>query len=533
MPLFAKRCANCNRGFKYVKNERPVTQQGAFYLPASDCSMKNKTIVIGAGIGGIASALRMLALGHAVDLHEALPDPGGRARHFKRDGFSFDAGPTVITAPWLFDELFELFGEQRKNHVEFMPVDPWYRMVFDDGRYFDYAGPQERIEQEIAKFEPKDVQGYREFLKITQALFQTGFIQLGDVPFHQLRTLLKAVPTMAMLRADRSVYGLVSKFISNDYLRRAFSMHPLLVGGHPFRTTSIYALIHHLEREYGVWFARGGTAALVKAMCELFERHGGQIHFNSRIKSIQYENKTVTGIELHDGQSIQADTIISNIDPIRLYGNLLKTLPRKRWTDHKMQSLQHSMGLFVLYFASNITYPDIAHHTILFSRDYADVLDKIFDGHDVPEQLNLYLHRPSATDPTASPAGHDTFYVLFPVPNLGKAKLDWQSIGDSVAQRILQNLEAKLLPKLREHLVMQFHITPEYFSEQLDSHLGAGFSIQPLFMQSAYFRFHNQSEELENLYLCGAGAHPGAGLPGVLSSAKVVERLIKQKTAAL
>jgi phytoene desaturase len=487
------------------------------------------SIVIGAGIGGIASALRLLALGYEVDLYEAMPDPGGRARHFERDGFSFDAGPTVITAPWLFDELFELFGEQRADHVEFLPVDPWYRMVFDDGRHFDYAGPQERIEQEIAKFEPNDVSGYREFLKTTEALFNIGFIKLGDVPFHQLRTLLKAVPAMARLRADRSVYGLVAKYIHNEHLRRAFSMHPLLVGGHPFRTTLIYALIHHLEREYGVWFARGGTSALVKALCDLFERHGGRMHFNQAIQSIQYKDRCIIGIELSDGSRKAADIIVSNIDPVRLYGKLLKDLPRKRWTDSKMQGLQHSMGLFVLYFATNTLYEDIAHHSILFSRDYRAVLDEIFDGADIPQQLNLYLHRPTATDKTAAPAGHDTFYVLLPVPNLGKAKLDWTKIGDDLAGRVLETLEAKLLPNLRQHVVTQFHITPQYFSEQLDSHLGAGFSIQPLFTQSAYFRFHNQSEELRGLYLCGAGTHPGAGLPGVLSSAKVVERLIKKK----
>jgi phytoene desaturase len=306
-----------------------------------------------------------------------------------------------------------------------------------------------------------------------------------------------------------------------------FSIQPLLVGGNPFDTSCLYSLIHYLEREWGVWFPRGGTGALVDALLALGQRHGIKFCNNATVEKIVIRDGHATGVLLADGELIDAEVVVANADPPTVYRDLIPAQHRRTWTDAKLARLKYSMGLFVLYFATNRPYEDVAHHTILFGPRYRGLLDDIFERGIVADDFSLYLHRPAATDPSMAPAGHDTFYVLSPVPNLQHA-IDWETEGPRYAQRILDHLEKKQLPNLGQHLVSQFHVAPPYFRDTLLTTHGTGFSIAPILTQSAWFRFHNESEDVHGLYFVGAGTHPGAGMPGVLSSAKVVENLLRR-----
>ena len=495
-------------------------------------------VVIGAGFGGLAAALRLLARGYRVTIVDRLDQPGGRARVERVPGtgtdgtpghYTFDMGPTLITAPFLFDELWALFDESREAHLDFVPTTPFYRIRFDDGSVFDYTGDQDAMEAEIARFNRADVAGYRRFLAKSETIFETGFLELGHVPFDRAAHMAKIIPSMVALESHRTVYGLVSKYIEDRRLRKVFSFHPLLVGGNPFSTTSIYALIAYLERHWGVWYAMGGTGAIVTGMADLFARHGGTLRLGETVEEITVDASAgkprATGVRLASGESIEAEVVVSNADAAWTYQKLVAPEHRTTWTDAKLAKAKHSMSLFVWYFGTNKTYDDVAHHTILLGERYKALLDDIFHKKVLADDFSLYLHRPTATDPSMAPAGHDTFYVLSPVPHLDSGT-DWSTETEVYRQKVEAYLEATVLPGLSEHVTASLTLTPQGFLDDYLSVKGAAFSLEPQLMQSAYMRPHNASEDVDGLYLVGAGTHPGAGMPGVLSSARVLDTVV-------
>lgn len=482
-------------------------------------------LVIGAGFGGMAAALRLCAKGYQVSLVDRCAALGGRAQVFERNGFRHDAGPTVITAPFLFEELFALFGEKFSDHVTLVPLKPWYRFHFSDNDTFDYGGTLEGTLAEIARIEPRDCDGYRNLLAQSKRIFDVGFTELSAMPFDRFMTMVRQVPRLLGLRSYETVWQLVSRHLSSPKLRQAFSIQPLLVGGNPFDTTSIYGLIHYLERAYGVHFAMGGTAAITRALGDLMLRRGVDIQLNTTVASLIIEHGVAKGVTLADGRVIAADLVVSNADPAHLYANMIQPSELARTTRVKLAAAEFSMGLFVLYFGTTRTYPDVAHHTIWMGERYRELLDDIFHKKTLSEDFSLYLHRPTATDPSFAPPGCDSFYVLCPVPNL-KGEVDWTRDGPRLRDRIVAALGKTILPDLESTITDDFFMTPEDFRHDYLSAHGAGFSVSPLFRQSAWFRFHNRAEGIKNLYLVGAGTHPGAGLPGVLCSAKVMDALI-------
>lgn len=488
--------------------------------------MQNKKIiVIGSGFGGIAAALRMRAKGYEVDLHEKLDQIGGRARQFNRNGFVYDAGPTVITAPYLFRELFEIFNEDIDDFIKFIPLDPWYRFRFHDGTFFNYGPDQDQLLEQIKAVEPKDVNGYLKMLQHAEKIFELGYLKLADQSFHKLSSLIKYTPDIIKLKGYQSVYQFVSSYLSHPNLRQAFSIQPLLVGGNPFNTTSIYALIHALEKKWGVFFAKGGTGEIISQLKMLMERKGVNIFLNSEITKIITTDKMVEGIETEDGKFTKADYLITNADPIYTNSNLIGHKKISLHNKFVQKTAKHSMGLFVLFFGTKVKYDDIAHHTIWMGPRYKELLSDIFDSYKLSEDFSIYLHRPTATDPDFAPMGCDSFYALVPVPNL-KGNISWKDEASSFTQSIIKALEKTMMPKLSENICESFVMTPEDFLQDYNTPFGSGFSIAPLFRQSAWFRTHNKDDLYQNLFYVGAGTHPGAGVPGVLNSAKVIDKLI-------
>jgi len=487
--------------------------------------MKNKLIVVGSGFGGIAAALRMRAKGYEVTLLEKQADLGGRARVFTKDGFTYDAGPTVVTAPYLFNELFSLFKKNIEDYVKIVPLDLWYRFVFNDGSVFNYSGNENEMESQISKIS-NDLNGYKKLITFTEKIFNKGFVELSDKPFNNFLFMIKQIPALLKLKSYQSVYQLVSSYISNEKLRRIFSMHPLLVGGNPFSTTAIYALILFLEKKWGIHYAMGGTGKIVQALEKLMKEEDITILKNAEVVEFLTKNKKITGIQLKNGSIINCDYLICNSDPPNVYKNLIKSNNQYNFLfNQKIKRMNYSMGLFVYYFGSKKKYNNIAHHTICFGDSYQDHLKKIFDDKILTDDISYYLHRPTATDPSMAPENHDAFYVLVPVPN-NLSGINWKEKGDSFKELVIAKMEKTTLPNLRENIVSDFYLTPDYFEQELSTLHGSGFSIQPKFTQSAYFRFHNQSEIFSNMFFVGAGTHPGAGMPGVLSSAKVLDKLL-------
>ncbi|MEC8108829.1 MAG: phytoene desaturase family protein [Pseudomonadota bacterium] len=492
--------------------------------------MPRSVIVIGAGFGGIASALRMRARGYDVTLIDRLEAIGGRAQVFERGGFRHDAGPTVITAPFLFDELFALFGERREDHVEFRALDPWYRFYFHTGDHFDYRPSIEDTNEEIRRFSPQDVAGYAKLLQASKSIFDIGFEKLADKPFTKFTDMLAQIPSLLRLQSYHSVAGIVQKYIKNPLLQQAFSIHPLLVGGNPFSTTSIYSLIHYLERRWGVFFAMGGTGKLVAALDGLLRRSGVRVILNQDIARIDVDNGRAIGATTVEGQFYSASKVICNADPPTVYSQMLPAHRHRRKRLLPDRLTHYSMGLFVLFFGTRKTYNDIAHHTIWMGPRYKELLADIFDRKILADDFSLYLHRPTATDSSFAPTGCDSFYVLCPVPNL-RGAIDWQTTGPILQERIVVALADTIMPDLSSVITDAFYMTPEDFKSDYRSMHGAGFSIAPIFAQSAWFRFHNRDPHIKNLYFAAAGAHPGAGMPGVLCSAKVVETLVAEDDA--
>lgn len=484
-----------------------------------------KIVVIGSGFGGLSAAIRLQAKGHEVTILEKRDKPGGRAYVYEKDGFKFDAGPTIITAPWLIDELFSLAGEKTQDYVKLVKLDPFYNIRFEDGLVFHYNDNKQTLLDQIRKFNPKDVEGYKKFAASLDEIYRVGF-ELIDKPFTTWGDMLRVIPKMIRLRSDRSVYKFASKFFSDERLKICFSFHPLLIGGNPFTSTSIYAMIHQLEQEFGVWFAMGGTGALVRALCQLFNELGGQIRLNSEVAEIVVnERRRAEGVTLKNGEFIKADAVVSNADVAWTYLNLIKPQFRRKYTDKRIKSMSYSMSLFVYYFGTDRKYEHMAHHEILMGPRYKGLLDDIFKHKRLADDFSLYLHRPTATDSSLAPAGCDCWYVLSPVPHLG-GDVDWTKMATIYRDKIVRYLEEHYLPEISKHIVTDHYIDPLHFRDTLNSYLGSAFSVEPILTQSAYFRPHNKSEDIENLYFVGAGTHPGAGLPGVMSSGKIVARMI-------
>ncbi len=486
----------------------------------------NRILVIGAGFGGLALAIRLQAAGIPTMLLEGRDKPGGRAYVYHEQGFAFDAGPTVITDPGAIEELFALAGKRLADYVELLPVTPFYRLRWENGKIFDYDNDPRRLEAQITHFNPGDVAGYRRFLDYSRAVFKEGYLKLGSVPFLSFRDMLRAGPRLARLRAWRSVYGMVSSFIQDEHLRQAFSFHSLLVGGNPFTTSSIYTLIHALEREWGVWFPRGGTGALVQGMARLFEDLGGKIELNARVSRLETHGDRIVAAHLADGRRMVTPAVASNADVVHTYDKLLGHHPTGAKRAATLKRKRMSNSLFVLYFGLSQHHSQLSHHTVCFGPRYKGLIQDIFNRNTLAGDFSLYLHAPCVTDPSLAPPGCGSYYVLAPVPHLGTADLDWHVEGPRLRDRIFAYLERHCMPGLREQLVTHRMFTPFDFRDELGAHLGSAFSIEPILTQSAWFRPHNRDSHITNLYLVGAGTHPGAGIPGVIGSAKATAGLM-------
>jgi phytoene desaturase len=491
--------------------------------------MSKRIAIIGSGFGGLGAAIRLAARGHAVEIFEKLDGPGGRAYVYNVNGFKFDGGPTLLTAPFMFDDLFALAGKKREDYVKFVPLSPFYRIYNHEGRWFDYDGDLDSTLSEIARWNPDDRQGYQDFLQSTRAIFQKGFVDLVDYPFLHFSDMLKVAPDLIRLQSYKSVYAYVSKYIKNDFLRQAFTFHPLLIGGNPFDTTSIYTLIEYLEREWGVHYALGGTGALVDALVRLFSELGGKIHYNQEVTGISIDGRRVKGLTTRDGEFHPADVIVSNGDVAYTYMNLISSQSRHKYTDRVLKGMKYSMSVFVLYFGTRRRYnkTGLKHHNIILGPRYKGLLDDIFNNKVLADDFSLYLHMPTYTDPSMAPEGCENFYVLAPVPNL-QANVDWKQYARPYRDRIVKFLQQNYLPDLENNIIAEHFIDPLHFQDRLNSYQGSAFSFQPVLTQSAWFRPHSRSEDFDNLYFVGAGTHPGAGLPGVLSSSIIADKLISE-----
>ncbi|NCA70467.1 MAG: phytoene desaturase [Sphingobacteriia bacterium] len=486
---------------------------------------KPHAVIIGSGFGGLAAAIRLGARGFQVTILERLDAPGGRAYVHQIDGFTFDAGPTIITAPFLLDELWGLCGRRFADEIELKLMDPFYRIRFDDGKTFDYNGDPEAVKAQIARFSPDDVAGYDRFMAHSKAICKVGFEELGHVPFTHWTDMARIIPDMVKLGSHRTVYAMVCKYIKDPYIRQVLSFHPLLIGGNPLTVTSIYTLISYLERNWGVHSAIGGTGAIIKGLVSLIEGQGGSIRYGAEVEQILVKDGKATGVRLTSGEAVPAHIVVSNADAAWTYRHLLPAEQRRRWTDRKLDRAHYSSGLFVWYFGTKRQYPEVAHHTILLGPRYQGLLTDIFKHKRLAEDFSLYLHRPTATDPSLAPAGCDTFYALAPVPHL-QSGTDWATQAEPYRAKIARYLSETVLPGLEEQIVCSRLATPQDFQDRLLSYYGAGFSLEPILMQSAWFRPHNLSEEVDGLYLVGAGTHPGAGVPGVISSARVLDTVV-------
>ena len=487
----------------------------------------SKIVVIGSGFGGLGAAIRLAARGHDVEILEKRDKLGGRAYVYEMNGFKFDGGPTVITAPFMFDDLWKAAGKRREDYFQMVPCDPYYRIFDAEGRSFNYNGDEAFILDQIDKFNPADREGYQSFMKTTKRIFEKGFVELADKPFLKFTDMLRVAPDLIKMQSYLSVYRYVSQYVKDDFLRRGFSFHPLLIGGNPFDSPSIYAMIHYLEREWGIHYALGGTGSIVKAMGKLFTDIGGRYRLNTEVQEILVNGRKTTGVRLNSGEVIQADAVVSNADVAFTYKHMIPEQHRRKYSNRKIDSMKYSMSLFVIYFGTKRQYRDVglAHHNIILGERYKGLLNDIFNKQQLAEDFSLYLHMPSLTDPSIAPEGCENFYVLSPVPHLGSG-VDWTKAAKPYRDTIMQFLEDNYLPDLQANIVAEHMIDPLHFQNVLNSHMGSAFSVQPLLTQSAWFRPHNRSEDFDNLYFVGAGTHPGAGLPGVLSSSIIVENLI-------
>ncbi len=497
------------------------------YMPSTRplSGARPHAVIIGSGLGGLAAAIRLGARGYRVTVLERLDQPGGRANVFRQDGFTFDAGPTIITAPFLLEELWALCGRSLADDITLIPLSPFYTIRFSDGATFSCSSDRDARRAEVARLSPGDVAGYERFMAKAEAVYRVGFEQLGAVPFQSWRDMARVVPDLIRLESYRTLHGLVAKYVRDPRLRIALSFHPLFVGGNPFSVPAIYGLISHLEQKCGVHFAMGGTGRLVEALAGLVVGEGNEIRYDAEVREILVEDRRAQGVRLAGGEVIHADIVVSNADAAWTYRYLLPAAARTHWTDRRIEKARYSMSLFVWYFGTNRRFDDVPHHTILMGPRYRDLLHDIFKAKSLAEDFSLYLHRPTATDPSLAPPNCDTFYALSPVPHLDSG-IDWAQQAEPYRKKIAAALSETLLPGLEDAVVTSRLMTPEDFQQRLLSFKGAAFAMEPVLWQSAWFRPHNRSEDIERLYLVGAGTHPGAGVPGVLSSAKVLDIVV-------
>ncbi|WP_109357355.1 phytoene desaturase [Sphingorhabdus sp. EL138] len=492
----------------------------------SQSELFKKAAVIGSGFGGLALAIRLQSAGIQTTILESRDKPGGRAYYWDKDGFIFDGGPTVITDPDCLSQLWDLTGHDMAKDIELMPVSPFYRLNWPDGTNFDYVNDPEELYANIAAIEPDDVEGYRRFLEYSGGLYEEGYVKLGTKAFLDFKSMIKAAPALMKFEAYRSVYAKVSGFVQNEKLREFLSFQSLLVGGNPMKTSAIYGLIHKLERLGGVWFAKGGTNMLVAAMVKHFERIGGTIRLSDPVTGIDTMGDRASGVTCKSGWSEIFDAVASNADVMHSYRDLLSHKHRSDKVTASLNKKKYSPSLFVVHFGLKGTWPGIPHHMILFGPRYKGLLEDIYDNGVLPSDFSLYLHHPTVTDPEMAPEGHSTFYVLAPVPHQGKLPIDWEEMGPIYEKRILDEIGHRLIPDIHDRIVTSFHYTPQDFGSDLNAHLGSAFSLEPLLTQSAWFRVHNRDDVINNLYFVGAGTHPGAGIPGVVGSAKATAELM-------
>jgi phytoene desaturase len=484
-----------------------------------------RAVVIGSGFGGLAAAIRLSCKGYRVTVLEKLEGLGGRAAVWRQDGFTFDAGPTIITAPFMLEELWALCGRRLADDVTLVPMAPFYRIRYDDGSHLDYSGDPDAMRAQIARISPADLEGYERFMQEADLCYRIGFQELGTIAYERVGDLLRAAPSLARMRGWRSLYSLVSSHLRHDKLRIAFSLQSLLIGGNPFHVTGVYSLIHSLERQFGVHWARGGTGTVVQGMAGLLRERGVPLRCQAEVRRILVEDGRATGVELADGERIAAEVVVSNADTAWTYRHLVPREHRRYWSDERIAGKKYSMSLFVWYFGTDRQYPEVPHHTMVLGPRYQGLLKDIFERHHLSDDFSLYLHRPTATDPGMAPPGHDAFYALSPVPHLDSGT-DWAAQAEAYRRRIQQRLQDTVLPGLAGHVVSSRVTTPQYFHDRLLSYKGAAFGMEPLLLQSAYFRPHNRSEDVRGLFMVGAGTHPGAGVPGVLMSAKALESVV-------
>ncbi len=484
-----------------------------------------RAIVIGAGFGGLAAAVRLAVAGWRVQVIEKLEEPGGRASVFRQDGYTFDAGPTLITVPQLFDELWSLAGARLEDDVQLVPLDPFYRLRFHDGSHFDYCGDPARMRAEVARLCAADLAGYDRFLAESERCWRIGFEELGAKAFDSIGDLVRAVPSLIRMRSWRTMLAMASRYFTDERLRTVFSFHPLLIGGNPASVTCTYSLITTLERRFGVHWAMGGTGALVRGLVSLLQRLQVPVRCGAEVKRVVIDGGRARGVELASGERLDADIVVSNGDVAWTYRNLVAPQHRRVWSDRKLDRARYSMSLFVWYFGTDRRYEDVPHHTIVLGPRYEPLLEDIFRRHVLADDFSLYLHRPTATEPGMAPPGHDAWYALVPVPHLD-ADVDWNARAASFKLAIQRRLQDTMLPGLGAHLTTSRVMTPLDFRDRLLSDKGAAFGLEPLLLQSAWFRPHNRSEDVPGLYLVGAGTHPGAGVPGVLMSAKALMSVV-------
>ena len=482
-------------------------------------------LVIGSGFGGLAAAIRLSCKGYQVQVLEKLDAPGGRAYVYRQDGFTFDAGPTIITAPQLLEELWTLCGKKLSDDITLKPMEPFYRLRFDDGTHFDYSGDADTMRREIARFNPDDLAGYDRFVEAADLACTLGFEELGHKAFDSFSDLLAAMPSMIKLKAWQTLYSMVASYLRDPKLRVVFSFHPLLIGGNPYSVTRVYSLINTLERRWGVHWAMGGTGALIQGLVKLLQERGVPIRYNAPVTRINVTQGRASGVTLANGEQLSADIVVCNGDAAWTYKNLIGQEHRTHWTDRRIETRRYSMSLFVWYFGTNRRWEDVPHHMIMLGPRYKGLLDDMFLNHKLADDFSLYLHRPSASDPSVAPPGCDAFYVLAPVPHLDSGT-DWQAQAESYRMRIQNHLESTVMPGLGQHIVTHRLMTPQDFHDRLWSHKGAAFGMEPRLLQSAWFRPHNRSEDVQNLYMVGASTHPGAGVPGVLMSARAMASVV-------
>ena len=487
--------------------------------------MKRKIVIIGSGFGGLAAAIRLQAEGMQVTILEKNQKVGGHAYQLVKDGYTFDMGPSIITAPDLIQRVFACAGVRMEDYLDLVKLDPFYRIYFHDGSVLDYTDDGEQMKQQMAQFNTNDAANYDPFMAHTRQLYDAVITDgLGSTPF-DLPTMLGFLPRALRLRALMPAYNFVKKYFDDPRHRFTYSFHPLFIGGNPFRAPAVYLMIPYLEKTGGVWFCKGGMYNLVQALENVFIELGGILETDAEVEQIVVENQEAKGV-MAKGRFYEADAVISNADLVHTYRELIKPEHRKKWSDKKLRRTQYSMSAFLLYLGVNKKYPQLKHHTLILSERYKELIDDIFDNKILPDDFSMYLHIPSQTDPTMAPEGCESLYVLIPVPNL-ESRINWEKIKRTYTDSILTFLENDFgLTDLKRSIAVLETFTPSDFKKQRNNHLGSAWGVEPKLTQTAYFRPHNRSEDIQKLYFVGASTHPGAGVPGVLLTAETTVKLV-------